>query len=127
VSPDDILLAAFFCIGIPFLLFFHSLVAVIGIWRGVKKVWGSLLSLVFGLPFIFGTLGVAVPADHEGLFHILSYNVNGFNDLSGKVGSDRQLGFKIVLNCINGTYTDHFSLEVIIVPQASRGPALPVG
>jgi endonuclease/exonuclease/phosphatase family metal-dependent hydrolase len=94
VSPDDILLAAFFCIGIPFLLLFHLLITMLGIWRGVKNVWGSLLSLAFGLPFIFGTLGVALPAVHEGPFHILSYNVNGFNDLSGKVDSDKQLGFR---------------------------------
>ncbi|MFC2186187.1 endonuclease/exonuclease/phosphatase family protein [Fulvivirgaceae bacterium LMO-SS25] len=78
VPPDVFALAAIICLAIPFLLIIHIIWIVLGISKGIKSIWGNLISLLIGIPFLVSSFGLSVPSKHEGQIHILSYNLYGY-------------------------------------------------
>ncbi len=78
ISPDIFALAAIISLAIPFVLAAHLVWIVFGLSKGIKNIWGNLISLIIGIPFLVSSLGLSIPAKHEGQIHVLSYNLYGY-------------------------------------------------
>ncbi len=78
VPPDAFPLAAIICLAIPFLLIVHIFWILFGISKGFKSIWGNLIGLIIGFPFLISSFGLIIPSNHEGKIHVLSYNLYGY-------------------------------------------------
>jgi len=78
LPPYRFALAAIICLAIPLVLIFHIIWLSFWMKKGFENIWGSLISLIIGIPFIMASIGFSFPAEHEGEIHVLSYNLHGY-------------------------------------------------
>lgn len=98
--------------GIPLWIAFLTFMLVFALPLGLRQFWGVLLSLILGLPFVLATYGLNF-SKVEAIkpITVLSYNVNGFNVVDSKVGSNQDfvdwvVGFDADIKVIQEFYTN---------------------